>query len=220
MKRILITAGATRERIDSVRFITNVSTGSTGAELASRFSAIGHEVFLLTGEAGVLPENPKCEVLRYSDFSDLNEKLTGLLATREWDFVFHAAAVSDYSVDSLQVGERTGKPDAGSKLDSSDEMILHLRRNPKIVDQIRNRSKNPQIRVVAFKLTDTRSEGLQRKAIQTLMDRARPDYVVHNDLSALSEGAARDFNVYTKTDARAVTGVADLADFFTGELKK
>ncbi|HEY0945944.1 MAG TPA: phosphopantothenoylcysteine decarboxylase, partial [Opitutaceae bacterium] len=48
---ILLTAGATREPIDDVRFLSNVSTGATGAALAESLAAAGHAVTLLRGAA-------------------------------------------------------------------------------------------------------------------------------------------------------------------------
>ena len=54
--KILITAGATREPIDAVRFVSNVSTGATGAALADEFSRGGIEVVLLRSEGAVRPQ--------------------------------------------------------------------------------------------------------------------------------------------------------------------
>ena len=53
--KVLITAGATREPIDEVRFLSNVSTGATGAALAENFARRGHEVTLLRGAGAVAP---------------------------------------------------------------------------------------------------------------------------------------------------------------------
>ncbi|MGH7994919.1 MAG: phosphopantothenoylcysteine decarboxylase, partial [Opitutaceae bacterium] len=47
--KILITAGASREAIDAVRFISNVSSGRTGAALADALVALGHRVTMLRG---------------------------------------------------------------------------------------------------------------------------------------------------------------------------
>ncbi len=53
--RILVTAGPTRERLDSVRFISNFSTGRMGYELARAALRNGHKVTLITGPTGLRP---------------------------------------------------------------------------------------------------------------------------------------------------------------------
>ena len=53
--KILITSGATREPIDQVRFITNMSTGKTGASLAESFAKKGHDVTYLHGQGSHTP---------------------------------------------------------------------------------------------------------------------------------------------------------------------
>src|SRR5690242_2028312 len=98
--RILLTSGATREPIDGVRFITNFSTGQTGAELADAFQAAGYPVLLLAGEGAVAPE--KAEFRRYSSFQDLDAKLREVLGAQSFDAIIHLAAVSDYSVASVE----------------------------------------------------------------------------------------------------------------------
>ena len=51
--KILVTAGATREPLDAVRYLSNVSTGATGAALAAALAARGHTVTLLRGTGAV-----------------------------------------------------------------------------------------------------------------------------------------------------------------------
>ena len=58
----LVTAGATREPLDAVRFLSNVSTGSTGAALADALAVRGHTVTLLRGEGASEPGASRLEV--------------------------------------------------------------------------------------------------------------------------------------------------------------
>src|SRR3989344_7621556 len=94
--RILLTSGATREPIDSVRFISNFSTGKTGAAIASFFELNGASVSFLHGEDSFVPKGLR-DTQEFSAFEDLNERLKRRLSSSKYDAVIHAAAVSDYS---------------------------------------------------------------------------------------------------------------------------
>jgi phosphopantothenoylcysteine decarboxylase/phosphopantothenate--cysteine ligase len=185
--KILITAGATREPIDGVRFLTNVSTGATGARLALAFGARGHEVTLLSGQGAVAA--PGVRRLQFADFGDLDARLRALLSEESWDLVVHAAAVSDYSVEVVRLpsGEVLAAGARG-KLDSRGEKLeLVLRRNFKIVERLRSYAGSRPPRIVAFKLTNGASPDARAAAVAELA-RGPVDAVVHNDLSEISPG--------------------------------
>jgi len=184
-KRILITAGGTRERIDSVRYIGNMSSGRTASRLADELTSAGHEVTWLGARDAIKPERVNSMVQFYS-FDDLAEQLETLLAANDYDAVIHAAAVSDFSVASVltEDGQRSG-----GKLSSKSDLLLRLKPNPKLLDMLRVWSKNPDLRVIGFKLTDT--DDLQQRitAIKKQFDDSKVDAVVHNDLSDISRKA-------------------------------
>jgi phosphopantothenoylcysteine decarboxylase / phosphopantothenate---cysteine ligase len=71
-----------------------------------------------------------------------------------------------------------------AKLGSEDAPVLRLRRNPKILDTLRARSRNPAVRAVGFKLTREAEAARAQAAVQTLFATGAVDYVVHNDLAA------------------------------------
>ena len=77
MLRLLITSGATREPIDDVRFVTNVSTGGTGAALARAFAQRGHQVTLLRGQGAVAVDDGSCEMESFGSAEDLQARLDG-----------------------------------------------------------------------------------------------------------------------------------------------
>jgi len=103
--RVLITAGPTREPIDSVRFITNASSGQMGLALAEAASQAGCDTTLLLG-----PVNPQfrtaaaehAHVVPFTTVEDLRDKLTRLFPRH--DALIMAAAVGDFRVE--QVSER------------------------------------------------------------------------------------------------------------------
>ncbi len=179
--RVLITSGGTQEPIDGVRVLTNTSTGATGARLAEHFARSGHEVTLLRARGSVRPE-AGCAEETFVSFADLDGALSRLLVAGRFDAVIHAAAVSDFSVEL--VDERgDGRASAGGKLETESPPLLRLRPLPKLLDTLRARSAAP-LRVVAFKLTHGATPGEAMGAVRALFARARPDAVVHNDLTA------------------------------------
>ncbi len=177
--RVLVTSGGTAEPVDSVRVLTNASTGRTGAGIAGHLAHCGHDVVLLRS-AGSAP-GPGCREERFTSFADLDAALNRLLSTERFDAVIHAAAVSDFAVAEVSVDGKD-RPASG-KLDSDASPVIRLRPNPKLVDHLRARSCHEAIRIVAFKLTAGGDRGEAERAIAALFDRSGADLVVHNDLA-------------------------------------
>lgn len=190
MSRILITSGPTREPIDSVRFISNVSTGRTGAMLADELSQSGFEIDFLAGIGSQLPQNKNLRLFSFSSSEDLSEKMRNLLGDFNYQAVIHSAAVSDFSVEPEM---RSQIP---KKISSNEPLTLHLRPNPKIIASLRKWSQNPNTRIIGFKLTSHASEEEQQFALQKIFSLSKPDIIVHNDLKDRNEG--RDyFGIYS-----------------------
>lgn len=200
--RVLITSGGTVEPIDGVRVIANLSTGATGALLAEHFARNGHEVVLLRAEqarrvTGGLREDV------FTTFADLDAALARWLEREEFDAVIHAAAVSDFAVHAVEVDGALVPPGA-RKLASSSAPVLRLRRNPKLLDTLRARSRNPGVRIVAFKLTNAATPEGVRAAVRPLLGADRADFVVHNDWSARVAGAAFPADIWPRDGSAAV----------------
>lgn len=177
--KILITSGPTREPIDSVRYISNFSSGKTGRTLAHYFNDHGFEVVSLYGQGSARPEKVQ-RTLEFRSFKDLNFLLRKVFEEEEFDFVVHLAAVSDYSMKEVV----EGKIESGG-----EELHLTLKKNFKILDRIKSYAlvsgKEPM--VVGFKLTDNAEEDFWFKSIQKIYKSGQVDLVVHNDLSEYSE---------------------------------
>lgn len=180
--KFLITSGGTEEPIDGVRSISNFSSGRTGAEFANYLDLEGHDVTLLRAERAQQPQR-ELKQLIFKSFHDLDHQLKDQLSGRSFDCVLHLAAVSDYSVDHLVINGEKIKPGPATKFDSDQDITLSLARNYKIVDRIREYSLNPQIRLVAFKLTKNASEAERETAVINLLKHSLADWVVHNDLT-------------------------------------
>jgi phosphopantothenoylcysteine decarboxylase / phosphopantothenate---cysteine ligase len=178
--RVLVTSGGTAEPVDSVRVLTNTSTGRTGAGIADHLARSGHDVVLLRAKGSVPAESSPREEM-FTSFADLDAGLARILGSESFDAIVHAAAVSDYSVDEVLVPDSTRGPKG--KLDSGGTPVLRLRPNPKLVDGLKARSLNKAVRVVAFKLTDGEDADGARRAVSALFGHSGADLVVHNDLA-------------------------------------
>jgi phosphopantothenoylcysteine decarboxylase/phosphopantothenate--cysteine ligase len=196
--KILITGGGTREPIDGVRFITNFSTGGTAAALADFFAKQGHEVTFVHGRGSILP-TASCHNREYITFADLNQAMMTILGEGHFDAVLHLAAVSDYSVSSIQVGDQVFEPGDAGKLPSRDEVTLKLKPNFKIVDRIKSYARQGAPVLVAFKLTHTPSTEQRLKRITALSHNPEIDLVVHNDLGDRNQGRLK-FSLYRHSE--------------------
>ena len=186
-RRVLVTSGGTAEPIDGVRVLTNTSTGRTGAGIAARLAYAGHEVVLLRARRSAPLAAPGREEY-FESFADLQAALARLLQAEKFDAVIHAAAVSDFGVESVQVNG-TPQPAGSAKLDSHSSPLLRLRPHPKLVDGLRELSAGP-LQVVAFKLTQDAAPESAAAAVRSLLAHSGADWVVHNDTGA--RGAAAD----------------------------
>jgi phosphopantothenoylcysteine decarboxylase / phosphopantothenate---cysteine ligase len=192
---ILITAGGTKVPIDSVRSITNTSTGQTGSGLADFFTKKGYQVDLLLSKNGFKPSLTK-SITYFETYDDLKNSMHQMLKAKTYDYVLHAAAVSDYTVDMIK--SENIKPNANpanKKLPSGAEMLILLKPTDKIVAHIKEWS--PSSQVIAFKLTSTTEEEQQQAAVKKLF--LQPiDWVIHNDFHEISD-ESHTFAIYGKT---------------------
>lgn len=175
-RRVLVTAGPTQVPIDSVRFISNVSSGRTGIEIARVAAALGAEVTLLLGPGRVCPApHSGFRTIEFVTFDHLHGALRHHVGSHAYDALVHAAAVSDYR----PVAEERGK------LPSDDEeLILRLRRTPKLVDEVR--SLDPEILLIKFKLEVSREEPELLEIARKSRAASDADFLLANDLARLT----------------------------------
>jgi len=180
-RRVLVTAGGTAEPVDGVRVLTNTSTGATGAAIATQLARAGHDVVLLRARSA-LPADGPCQEEFFTTFAELDVALRRLLGTGRFDAVIHAAAVSDYGVDSIVSVDGVVPAGVHGKIESDRAPLLRLRSHPKLVDGLRGLSPVP-LTVVAFKLTHGADRAQAAAAVQRLFSHSGADCVVHNDLA-------------------------------------
>lgn len=205
---VLITAGATREWIDGIRFISNVSTGQTGALLADRLMSLGWQVTYLHGQGAVLPVGT-AEKIQFTDFADLDEKLRQQLSALDFRAVVHCAAVSDYSLASVN----NEAPTVASKLSSDAELVLKLKSNFKILPRLKEYSRNKEVLVIGFKLTLNAAEDQTAEKARGLLSET-VDAVVANDWSQVNTDRRRHPGVLISRDhARPFDDLPTLANW-------
>ncbi len=124
-KKVLVTAGPTKEAIDPVRFISNHSTGKMGYAVASQAAKMGAEVTLISGPVN-LKTPVGVEVIDVVSASDMYEAVTSRF--EESDIVIKAAAVADFTPKSVAEDKikKTGAEDASIELTSTKDILKTL----------------------------------------------------------------------------------------------
>ena len=166
-KKVLITAGPTREAIDPVRYISNYSSGKQGYAIAAAAVALGAETVLVSGPVD-LPIPPGVQMM---PVTSAVEMLTVSERELPCDIAIFTAAVADWRV----ADEAKQK----IKKDKSGLPTLQLEENPDILQTIAKRASKRPALVVGFaaeteNLLDNAREKLKRKGC---------DLIVANDVS-------------------------------------
>lgn len=185
-KKVLVTAGGTREPIDSVRFLGNSSSGKQGIEVAKAARDAGADVTLIAANVSVpLPKGVKVE--NVSTVAEMSAAMKP-----GFDVLVMAAAVSDFHVANRTDG----------KLPSKVIPNLVLGENPDLV--ARYSSDNPDTLVCGFALEDAQGPELSFRAKQKL-GRKGLNMIVANSLSALSSDS-NEVLVVDATGEQAFSG--------------
>lgn len=191
--KILITAGATQEPIDPVRYITNASSGKMGYALAKEACRRGYDVTLIAGAMQVSPpDNIKTIKARTS------QEMTAaalLELKNDYDVFISAAAISDYTIDARLEKIKSGK----------EELTLKLKPVRKLTKLVKE--KFSCVFVVAFKAEHGLTvEGLIDAAYGKLK-KENLDLIIANDVSGDVFGSEKN-EVFIVNKDRNVTHVA------------
>ena len=184
-RRVVVTAGATREPIDGVRFLGNRSSGKMGAAMAEAAVARGADVTLVAG-----PEAPAVPGARRIDFetaADLQRVLADL-APRA-DVVVMAAAVADFRPPSPVAGKLSRRT-AGS------EIALTLEAVPDLLAGLARARRGARPYLLGFAAETVGGDALAERGAAKLREK-RCDAIVANDVSARGIGFGADDNQVT-----------------------
>ena len=179
-KKILVTAGPTREAIDPVRYITNHSTGKMGYAIAKTAALRGAEVTLVSGPAEVEPPM-FVNFVPVVTAKDMFEAVTG--RSDEMDAVIKAAAVADYRPKFVNT-EKTKKKDG--------DMAIELERTDDILKWLGEHKKESQFLCGFSMETEHMLENSRAK-----LKKKNLDMIVANNLKVAGAGFGTDTNVVT-----------------------
>jgi phosphopantothenoylcysteine decarboxylase/phosphopantothenate--cysteine ligase len=176
-ERILVTAGATREFIDPVRFISNPSSGKMGYALAKAAWMRGGEVVLISGKTDV----PAPRGINLITVVSVSEMHKAVMSNLDWaTIVIKAAAVGDYRpVETFQ----------GKLKKSSKEFTLKLKRTEDILLDV-GKMKDGRI-IVGFA---AEGEDIVENALGKLREK-NADLIVANDILKPGAGFGEDTNI-------------------------
>jgi phosphopantothenoylcysteine decarboxylase/phosphopantothenate--cysteine ligase len=178
-KKVLITAGATKEAIDPVRYITNHSTGKMGYALAKMAKAKGADVTLISGETSLKkPLGVKfCSVVSAEDmYKAVSENFD------DASIVIKAAAVADFR--PIKTAENKVKK-------KDNNLNIELERTTDILEELGKRKKN-QILVGFCMETENLLENAREK-----LKRKNLDMICANSLTEEGAGFGKDTNIIT-----------------------
>lgn len=167
-KNILITAGATREYLDPIRFISNSSSGLMGLSLAKACRNMGAKVTLILANSHLNTEtiNTEINIINVSSVQEMYEAATANYENA--DLVFAAAAVSDYKPKNYSQ-QKIKK--------AEDTLVVEMERNTDILFEL-GKNKTHQ-KLIGFA---AESENLLENALKKL-ERKNLDMIIANGLS-------------------------------------
>ncbi len=173
-KTIILTGGGTREAIDSVRYISNSSSGKQAVEIAKSLKKAGGDVRFVAANIAIETGLDEKNVYRVSCADEMLAKVNDLLtefSSKLQDVVFvSCAAVADYRVKEVS--------DIKLKKEKNDELDLKLVKNVDILSTVAHLEKRPGI-VIGFAAED--GEALIENA-KSKLSKKNCDLIVANDI--------------------------------------
>ena len=176
-KRLLVSAGGTREPVDSVRFVGNRSSGKMGVALAREAHRRGADVTLVASNLSVPPPEG-VEVVQAPSAADLAREV---LDRADADVVVMAAAVADY---------RPSDPIGAKRPKDTGMWTIELEPTQDVLAELGQRRRNGQV-LVGF-AADEGEAGLERA--RTKLTNKRGNLFVYNDVSRSDIGFESDWN--------------------------
>lgn len=179
-KKVIVTAGPTQESIDPVRYITNHSSGKMGYALANAAMLRGADVTLVSGQTQLDPP-PFVKVIKVTSTQSMYDAVVENFD--DADYVFKAAAVSDYT-PAETFTEKVKKKD--------DDMSIPLKRTPDILMELGKRKKEGQF-LCGFSMET--QDLIENSSVK--LGKKNADMIVANNLKDEGSGFKTDTNLIT-----------------------
>ena len=193
-KKVLVTAGPTREAIDPVRYLTNKSSGKMGYAIAAAAARRGAEVTLISGPVALEKPDGVTRVFIEST-RDLYHEMEARCEAQ--DVIIQAAAPADYRPE--HVAEQKIKKNGDEPFD------VHLVQNPDVAAMVGQHKRPGQILVGFAAETQNLSENAGKKLLKKNLD-----FIVGNDVTRPGAGFDVDTNIVTFYDAKGETALPQL----------
>lgn len=181
-RRILVTAGPTREYIDAFRFISNPSSGKMGVAIAEEALRRGAEVTFIYGPGTAQPP-PRARLIRVETTHEMLEATLRALKDLKHDAAILTAAVSDFGPTAR---EMTKTPS------DRESWTIELKPLPKIVDHVRR--VDPHIFLIGFKAEFNVSDDVLVERAYERLKASGMDLIVANDVAREGVGFGKETN--------------------------
>lgn len=187
-KKVLVSAGATYEKIDEVRGITNRSSGKMGVEIAKEAFIRGAEVTLIKGKMTTDVPNV-FNILEVESVGQMRDVV--LEQAKKHDIFISAAAVSDFIPEKME-----------NKISSTQDITLKFQKAPKIIGEVKK--INPQIFLVGFKAEYDLSRDELIESARNRLKEHNIDLIVANDVAIEDAGFESDDNQVILIDDKII----------------
>ena len=179
-KKVLVTAGATQEAIDPVRFISNHSTGKMGYAIARAAMLRGADVTLVSGRTNL----KKVPFVKTVDIVSAKDMYDAVISEADSaDIIIKAAAVADYRPKNV----------ASEKMKKSDgDSVIELERTDDILKTLGKNKKSGQILCGFSMETKNLIENSKKK-----LEKKNADMIIANSLKTEGAGFGTDTNIIT-----------------------
>ncbi|MBV33690.1 MAG: bifunctional phosphopantothenoylcysteine decarboxylase/phosphopantothenate--cysteine ligase CoaBC [Porticoccaceae bacterium] len=188
-KKVVITAGPTREPIDPVRYISNRSSGKMGYAMAEAAIDAGAQVTLISGPVTISPPE-RCFIVNVETALEMYEE--SLTACKEADVFIGTAAVADFRCESI----------SRKKIKrTADAITLNFIKNIDILTEVRRTNENLYLVGFAAETEDMEVNGYQKLRNKSL------NAIVTNDVSRMDIGFDSDENEVCWMTEESVTHI-------------
>ncbi|WIL39334.1 bifunctional phosphopantothenoylcysteine decarboxylase/phosphopantothenate--cysteine ligase CoaBC [Kurthia sp. YJT4] len=178
-KKVVVTAGPTRERIDPVRYLTNFSSGKMGYAMATAARDLGADVTLVSGPVD-LPEPTGMTVVQVESAEDMLQAV--LSVYEQSDLAIKTAAVADYRPKNA-MNQKMKKQEGDS--------VIELERTTDILKTLGEKKTHQLLIGFAAETNDVLHYA------QGKLQKKNADYIVANDVSQTDRGFGTDENTVT-----------------------
>lgn len=175
-KKVIVSAGPTRERVDPVRFMTNFSTGKMGYAMAAAARDLGADVVLVSGPTS-LAKPTGMQVIDVESAQNMFDAIWAQYKTA--DIVIKTAAVADYRPKNVHGQKMKKQP---------GDAVIELERTTDILATLGEHKTHQLLIGFAAETNDVESYGSQKLA------KKNADYIIANDVTEAGSGFGTDTN--------------------------